>query len=196
MWFQYQNGEPHMRITKRVAAIAAIAAAPALAVPIMAAASVSAAQAATPTVGIGVGGYPWYGYIGDKQAPWPGDFSASYMTTGNAPLAPGQTGTWYVTYTNQGNVAENIAVTQDASGVYAWGQNPVPAGWVSFSPASAGSVAPGGQVIVKVTVSIPANAKPGLYGGTLMGTASAVQKGSGNIISNAGAGDREYIRVG
>ncbi len=193
MWFQYQNGEPEMRITKKVAAIAA---ASALAVPIMAATSVSAAQAATPTVGIGVGGYPWYGYIGDKQAPWPGDFSASYATTGNAPLAPGQTGTWYVTYTNEGNVAENIAVTQDASGVYAWGQTPVPAGWVSFSPASAGNVAPGGQVIVKVTVSIPANATPGLYGGTLMGTASAVQKGSGNITSNAGAGDREYVRVG
>ena len=182
-----------MRITKKVAAIAA---ASALAVTIMAATSVSAAQAATPTVGIGVGGYPWYGYIGDKQAPWPGDFSASYMTTGNAPLAPGQTGTWYVTYTNEGNVAENIAVTQDASGVYAWGQTPVSAGWVSFSPASASNVAPGGQVIVKVTVSIPANATPGLYGGTLMGTASAVQKGSGNITSNAGAGDREYIRVG
>jgi hypothetical protein len=192
MWFQHQNGEPEMRITK----IAAIAAASALAVPIMAAAPVSAAQAAAPTVGIGVGGYPWYGYIGDEQAPWPGDFSASYVTTGNAPLAPGQTGTWYVTYTNEGNISENIAVTQDASGVYTWGQTPVPAGWVSFSPASARDVAPGGQVIVKVTVRIPANAKPGLYGGVLMGTASAVQKGSGNITSNVGAGDREYLRVG
>ena len=182
-----------MRITTKAAGIAA---ASALAVPIMAAAPVSAAQAATPTVGIGVGGYPWYGYIGDQQAPWPGDFSASYATTGNAPLAPGRTGTWYVTYTNQGNVSENIAVTQNASGVYTWSQTPVPAGWLSFSPASATNVAPGGQVIVKVTVSIPANAKPGLYGGTLMGTASAVQKGSGNITSNVGAGDREYLRVG
>ena len=80
-----------MGITKKGAAVAA---ATALAVPIMAAAPVSAAPAATPTVGISVGGYPWYGYIGDKQAPWPGDFSASYATTGNAPLAPGQTGTW------------------------------------------------------------------------------------------------------
>lgn len=193
MWFQHQNGEPEIRITKKGAAFAA---ASALAVPIMAVASVSAAQAATPTVGIGVGGSPWYGYIGDEQAPWPGDFSASYVTTGNAPLAPGQTGTWYVTYTNQGNVSENISVAQDASGVYTWSQTPVPAGWVSFSPASTSNVAPGGQVIVKVTVSIPANAKSGLYGGTLMGTASAVQKGSGNIISHVGAGDREYIRVG
>jgi hypothetical protein len=193
MWFRRQNGEPKIRITKKAVAIAV---ASALAVPVMAAASVSAAQAAMPTLGIGVGGSPWYGYIGDKQAPWPGDFSASYVTTGNAPLAPGQTGAWYVTYTNQGNVSETIAVAQDASGVYTWGQTPVPAGWVSFSPASASHVAPGGQVIVKVKVSIPANAKPGLYGGTLMGTASAVQKGSGNIISNVGAGDREYIRVG
>jgi NPCBM-associated, NEW3 domain of alpha-galactosidase len=193
MRFQHQNGEPEILITKKGAVIAAAAA---LAVPIMAAAPVSAARAATPTVGIGVGGSPWYGYIGDQQAPWPGDFSASYVTTGNAPLAPGQTGTWYVTYTNQGNVPENIAVTQYASGAYTWGQTPVPAGWVSFSPVSAGSVAPGAQVIVKVTVRIPANAKPGLYGGTLMGTASAVQKGSGNITSNVGAGDREYVRVG
>jgi len=182
-----------MRIAQKVAALAA---AQALAVPIMATAHVAAAQAATPTVGIGVGGYPWYGYIGDKQAPWPGDFSASYVTTGNAPLAPGQTGTWRVTFTNQGNVAENIAVTQNASGVYTWSQTPVPAGWVSFTPVSAGNVAPGGQVIVTVTVSIPANAKPGLYGGTLMGTASAGRTGSGNLISNVGAGDREYIRVG
>jgi hypothetical protein len=186
-------GEQQMRMTKKVAAIAA---APALAVPIMAAAPVGAAQAATPTVGIGVGGQPWYGYIGDKQAPWPGAFSASYVTTGNAPLAPGQTGTWRVTYTNQGNVPENIAVTQNASGVYSWGQTPVRAGWVAFSPASASNVAPGGQVIVTVRVSIPANAEPGLYGGTLMGTASAVQKGSGTVISNVGAGNREYIRVG
>jgi hypothetical protein len=186
-------GEPEIRITMQGAAIAA---ASALAVTVMAATPVSAAQGATPTVGIGVGGYPWYGYIGDEQAPWPGDFSASYVTTGNAPLAPGQTGTWYVTYTNQGNVSENIAVTQDASGVYTWSQTPVPAGWVSFSPASASNVAPGGQVIVKVTVSIPAKAKPGLYGATLMGTASAVQKSSGNIISNVGAGNREYVRVG
>jgi hypothetical protein len=186
-------GEQEVRITKRAAAIAA---APALAIPIMAAAPVSAAQAATPTVGISVGGYPWYGYIGDQQAPWPGAFSASYATTGNAPLAPGQTGTWRVTYTNAGNVPENIAVTQNASGVYAWGQTPVPVGWVSFSPASASNVAPGDHVIVTVTVSIPANARPGLYGGTLMRTASAVQKGSGNIISNVGAGNREYIRVG
>jgi hypothetical protein len=193
IWFQRQNGEPEIRITKKAAAVAA---ASALAVPVMAAALAAAAQAATPTVGIGVGGSPWYGYIGDEQAPWPGDFGASYVTTGNAPLAPGQTGTWYVTYTNQGNVPANIAVTQDASGVYTWGQTPVPAGWVSFSPASASNVAPGGQVIVKVTVRIPAKAKPGLYGGTLMGTASAVQKGSGNIISNVGAGDREYVRVG
>src|SRR5260370_37099041 len=110
------------------------------------------------------------------------------MTTGNAPLAPGQTGTWYVTYTNQGNVAENIAVTQDASGVYAWGQTPLPAGWVSFSPALAGSVAPGGQVIVKVTVSIPANAQPGLYGRTLMGPGPAGQKGSRHNLPNRGAG--------
>jgi hypothetical protein len=182
-----------MGITKKTAAIAA---ASALAVPVMATAFASAALAATPTVGIGVGGYPWYGYIGDEQAPWPGDFSASYVTTGNAPLAPGQTGTWFVTYTNEGNVAENIAVTQDASGVYTWGQTPVPARWVSFSPASASDVAPGGQVIVKVTVNIPANAEPGLYGGTLMGTASAVQRGSGTITSNVGAGDREYIRIG
>jgi hypothetical protein len=181
-----------MRIAKKAAIIAAT---PILAVPVAAAASVSAAEAATPTVGIGVGGSPWYGYIGDQQAPWPGDFSASYVTTGNTPLAPGQAGTWYVTYTNEGNVPENIAVTQVASGAYTWGQTPVPAGWVSFSPASAGNVLPGGQVIVKVTVSIPANAKPGLYGGTLMGTASAVQKGSGTVISDVGAGDREYIRV-
>jgi len=186
-----------MRVIKKIAAIAAVPAlaVPALAIPVLAAAPASAAQAATPTVGIGVGGSPWYGYIGDEQAPWPGDFSASYVTTGNAPLAPGQTGTWYVTYTNEGNVAENIAVAQDASGVYTWGQTPVPAGWVSFSPASASSVAPGGQLIVKVTVHIPANAKPGLYGGTLMGTASAVHTGSGSITSNVGAGDREYIRV-
>jgi alpha-galactosidase-like protein len=167
-----------------------------MAVSVLAAAPVSAAQAATPTVGIGVGGHPWYGYVGDEQAAWPGDFSASYATTGNAPLAPGQTGTWYVTYTNAGNVAENIAVTQDASGVYTWGQTPVPAGWISFSPASASNVAPSGQVIVKVTIRIPAGAKSGLYGGTLMGTAAAVQKSSGNITNNVGAGDREYVRVG
>ena len=185
-----------MRITKKIASIAAIAAVPALALPLMAASPAFAAQAPAPVTGIGVGGSPWYGYIGDQQAPWPGDFGASYVMTGNAPLALGQTRTWNVTYTNEGNVAENIAVTQDASGVYTWGHAPVPAGWVSFSPASAGNVAPGGQVIVKVTVRVPASAKAGLYGGTLMGTASAVHKGSGNITSNIGAGDREYIQVG
>ena len=94
--------------------------------------------------------------IGDKQAPWPGDFSASYVTTGNAPLAPGQTGTWRVTFTNQGNVAENIAVTQYASGVYAWGQTPVPAGWVSFSPASASNVGAGHREYIRVGWRWPA----------------------------------------
>jgi len=81
---------------------------------------------------------------------WPGDFGASYVTTGNAPLAPGHAGTWYVTYTNEGNVPANIAVTQDASGVYTWGQTAVPAGWLSFSPASASNVGAGDREYVRV----------------------------------------------
>jgi hypothetical protein len=178
-----------MRITKKIAITAAFIAVPAIAVPAF------ATTTPAPSVGISVGGAPWYGYIGDMQAAWPGDFSASYTMTGNAPLAPGHTGTWYVTYTNAGNIAENIAVTQDATGVYTWGQTAVPAGWVSFTPAAATRVAPGARLIVKVTVAIPATAKAGLYGGTLMGTASATAKTTGNITSNVGAGDREYITV-
>jgi NPCBM-associated, NEW3 domain of alpha-galactosidase len=92
-----------------------------------------------------------------------------------------------------GHVAENLSVQQTAP---AWlGGTPIPPGWVSFSPASVRSLAPGAHVDVKVTVSVPARAKAGVYDGVLMGTAVASSHGSGNLTLATGAGDREYVRV-
>jgi hypothetical protein len=90
-------------------------------------------------------------------------------------------------------VTENLSVQQTAP---AWlGGTPIPSSWVSFSPTSVSNLAPGAHVDVTVRVSIPAGVKAGLYDGVLMGTALASSRGSGNVISAVGAGDREYVRV-
>jgi hypothetical protein len=150
----------------------------------------AAAASTTPVVGVGVGGNGT-GYIGDTTGY--ASAGSDYSFSGTSPIAPGTSQTWVVRYTNAGNVAEKLSVRQTAP---AWlGGTPIPSSWVSFSPTSAGNLAPGAHVDATVRVSVPAGAKAGVYDGILTGTAVASSRGSGNITSAVGAGDREYVRV-
>lgn len=152
--------------------------------------STAAAASTTPVVGVGVGGNAT-GYIGDTTGY--ANEGSNYSFSGTSPIAPGASQTWVVRYTNVGNVTEKLSVRQTAP---AWlGGTPIPSNWVSFSPTSAGNLAPGAHVDVTVRVSAPAGAKAGVYDGILMGSAVASSRGSGNIINAVGAGDREYVRV-
>jgi hypothetical protein len=151
----------------------------------------AAAASTTPVVGVGVGGNGT-GYIGDTTGY--ANPSSDYSFSGTSPIAPGTSRTWVVRYTNVGSVTEKLSVQQTAP---AWlGGTPIPPSWVSFSPKSASNLAPGAHVDVTVRVSVPAGAKAGVYDGILTGTAVASSRGSGNIISAVGAGDREYVRLG
>jgi hypothetical protein len=150
----------------------------------------AAAASTTPVVGVGVGGHAT-GYIGDTTGY--ANVSSNYSFSGTSPIARGTSRTWLVRYTNVGNVTEKLSIQQTAP---AWlGGTPIPSSWVSFSPRSASNLAPGAHVDVTVRVSVPASAKAGVYDGILSGTAVASSRGSGNIISAVGAGDREYVRV-
>jgi hypothetical protein len=177
-------GDTKMITKIRGAAVAAAVAALALA------GGTAASASTTPVVGVGVGGNAT-GYIGDTTGY--ANLSSDYSFSGTSPITPGTSQTWVVRYVNAGNVAENLSVQQTAP---AWlGGTPIPSSWVSFSSAPVSNLAPGGYADVTVRVSVPAGAGAGVYDGVLMGTAVASSRGSGNIISAVGAGDREYVRV-
>jgi hypothetical protein len=173
---------------KRAAAVTAVAALAAAGGT--AAGGTAAGASTTPRVGAGVGGNGT-GYIGDTTGY--ANVSSDYSFSGTSPIAPGGAQTWVVRYSNTGHAAENLSVRQTTP---AWlGGTPIPSRWVSFSPASARTLAPGAHVDVRVTVRVPAGARAGVYDGVLMGTAVASSPGSGNLTLAAGAGDREYVRV-
>lgn len=172
-----------MRSTITRAAVAAV-------IAVIAVGTAAAASATTPVTGVGVGGNGT-GYIGDTTGS--ANVGSNYSTAGTAPVAPGTTKTWTVRYVNAGNVPETIAIAQTTP---AWlGGTPVPASWITYTPATSATLAPGAHVDVTVRVTVPAGAKAGLYDGVLNGTAATRAKGSGNITLATGAGDREYINV-
>ena len=109
-----------------------------------------------------------------------------------APFTPGSSRSYTVQFSNAGNVTETMTVANVTAGADSYGDAPVPASWISFTAPTA-SLAPGATESVPVTVTIPAGTRAGLYGGTLMGSASA--PGSGNIKLVTGAGIREYLTV-
>lgn len=151
--------------------------------------AVALAVTATATVGVGVR-YP--SYVGDT----PNAGAASTSLTGTEPIMPGTSAAWTVTWVNMGNVAENLAIGQDSSSAGWMKVIPLPLSWIKVSgPAALTDMAPGASTTRTVTVTVPRGAKAGLYGGTMLGTAVATVKGTGNVTSAAGAGDREYVRV-
>ena len=151
---------------------------------------IASASASTLVIGVGVGGNGT-GYIGDTTGY--ANVGSNFSTAGTAPVRAGTSKTWVVRYFNSGNVPESLRIQQSTP---SWlGGTPVPAGWVTFTPASSASLAPEAHVDVTVTVKVPAAAKAGRYTGVLSGTANSVAKTSGNITMAVGAGDREYIRV-
>ncbi len=150
----------------------------------------AAPAAMNQTSGVGVGGGSHYGFIGDVQ----NDFGDSYAFTGNNPIQAGTSQTYQINYTNAGDVVETLDFSQQSGVPFGMGNNDVPSSWISFSPAEILNVQPDDTVLETVTVTVPADTQPGLYTGVLMGTGSD-PNAQGQIISSAGAGDREYINV-
>ncbi len=133
------------------------------------------------SVSIGVGG----SYIGNTPGNW--------STTGSDPFVAGTSKTYQVKYVNPSVCAETFAFSQASGSVFGAPAPYVPSDWVTFSQASA-IVPAWGTVTVTVTVSVPAGTSAGLYTGAAMGT-TVPSAGQTGIVSAAGAGLREYIRV-
>jgi len=186
-------------MNKTIRQIVLAAASVAVAGGAIAALPAAALASSVPTVGVGVQlmdtsivHFPT-NTLDPYQSEPDGDIGTTYEGTIPDPMAPGTSRTYHVQLTNAGNVDENLSVVQETGGYYNFGGASVPSSWISLS-SDGGSIAPGAKVDETVTVSIPDDATPGLYGGVVMGTATD-PTASGQILNAVGAGIREYITV-
>lgn len=143
----------------------------------IAAALIAASVLAPSSVGVGISGFP------------------ACLDT---PAQPGHSYVLHVSVTDTGDSGESVSLRTDPP-VNGLKGIPVPASWVSFGyprllwvlGQSSVSLSPGKSAEIPVTVNIPGDAKPGLYGANLVASSggSRAPGGGGQAVLGAAAED-------